>query len=64
MSIALEKLQCSNIALAAQYTLLSKICDDNDDETNDGEYSANVRHSSEGFTSWRRASWLIRGDVL
>ena len=57
MSIALEKLQCSNIALAAQYTLLSKVCDDNDDETNDGEYSANVRHSSEGFTSWRRGSW-------
>ena len=30
------------------YSLLSEICDDDDGEANDGEYSTNVGHPSEG----------------
>ena len=45
------------------HSLLSKICDDGDSETDDGEYSANVGHPSEGKAITIRR-WRVGIDVL
>ena len=48
-------------------SLFSKICDNGDDETDGGEYSANVGHPSEGKSFRRRAicrGWQIWFDIL
>ena len=48
-------------------SLFSKICDNGDDETDGGEYSANVGHPSEGKGFWRRVTCLGCGiwfDIL
>ena len=45
------------------HSLLSKIRDDGDGETDDGEYSANVGHPSEGKAITIRR-WRVGIDVL
>ena len=47
------------------YLRISEICDDSDDEANDGEYSTNVGHSGEGKGFRRRgSSWAAWVEVL